>query len=63
MRLVIAAVIFVILLPGIAKASTAKSACKTRGSQMYKFCMNNARSSEAKKACKVDHKRNKSMCK
>jgi hypothetical protein len=63
MRLVIAAVIFIIMLPGIAKAGSAKSACKTRGSQMYKFCMKNARTSQAKKACKADHKRNNAMCK
>ena len=63
MRFVIAAVVFTLTVPGLAPAAGSKSACKTRNSQMYRFCMLNARSKQAKKACKTDLKHNKGMCK
>ena len=63
MRFGIAAVIFAIALPGLAEAAGSKSACKTRSSSMYKFCMTNAHSKQAKKACKTDYKHLKGQCK
>jgi hypothetical protein len=63
MRFVIATVIAALTLPGFAQAADPKGACKTRNSQMYRFCMLNARSKQAKKACKADLKHNKGMCK
>lgn len=63
MRFVVTALIVAVALPGLAEASASKSACKTRNSGMYRFCMINARSKDAKKACKKDYKHNKGMCK
>ena len=63
MRIAIAAVIVAITLPGLAVASSSKSACKTRNSQMYKFCKTNARTKQAKSSCKATYKQNKRTCK
>jgi hypothetical protein len=63
MRFVIAAMIIAITLPGLADAAGSKAACKSRNSGMYKFCMINARTKQAKKACKTDYKHNQSLCK
>jgi hypothetical protein len=63
MRFVILAVIAAITLPTLAEAAGSKSGCKTRNSQMYKFCMINARDNKSKKLCKADYKHNKRMCK
>lgn len=63
MRFVIATLILAFTLPGNADATSSKSACKSRTSQMYKFCVKNARTKAMKKSCKVDYKRNKGQCK
>lgn len=63
MRFVIAGLILAITLPGFAEASGSKATCKARTSSMYKFCKINARTKQAKKACKTDYKHAKGQCK
>jgi hypothetical protein len=63
MRLSIATLILAITLPGLAQASGSKTTCKARTSSMYKFCKLNARTKQAKAACKADYKHAKGQCK
>jgi len=63
MRFAIATLIFGVTLSGSADATSPKSACKSRTSSMYNYCMKNARTKQMKKACKADYKRNKGQCK
>lgn len=59
MRLTIAVLIFCVA-PSF--AASRKAQCKNRCDSSYQFCMNRARTKQAKKSCKADRKSCKSGC-
>ena len=62
MRLIIAAVMLSVSVPG-AEAAPKKGDCKDRCDSIYQFCVNRATTKQAKKSCKVDRKSCKHVCK
>jgi hypothetical protein len=63
MRSAIAGLILAVTLPALAQASGSKATCKARTSSTYRFCKLNARTKQAKAACKADYKHAKGQCK
>jgi hypothetical protein len=59
MRLMIAVLILSVT-PGF--AASRKAQCKNRCDSSYSFCMNRARTKQARKSCKADRKSCKSGC-
>ncbi len=61
MRLVVFAIVLGLTLP-VADAKGSKTSCTNRCDSMYQFCLKNARSKQARAACKKDRKSCKGQC-
>ena len=61
MRLVIIALVLGLTLP-MADAAGSKATCTNRCDSMYQFCLKNARTKQARAACKKDRKTCKGQC-
>ncbi len=61
MRFAIAGLITALTLPAV-QAASPKGQCKIRCSSMYRFCLKNASTKQARKSCKATRKGCKGQC-
>jgi len=62
MRFAIATLSLALTIPAVEAAQSPKSQCKTRCGSMYRFCLTNATTKQARKACKATRSRCAGQC-